>query len=440
MLNEYAAASAFITELFDLRAGEVGLSAEDRRLAMEMAYGVVRRKATLDALLRPHLTRGRHQVEPALWTLLRMGVYQLALMTAIPAHAAVHETVETARWLGKHRWTGFVNGVLRSVARDLTDDRLTEPAADAVPLTGGQYRRCARPVFADPRHGDVEYTAAAFSFPRWLIERWRRRFAADDVRRLAFWFNTPTPLTVRVNTLRTTRDALLAAWQSQGIAAEPGALPEAICLHSPTRIDHLPGFAEGWFAVQDEAAMQAAHRLAPQPGDQVLDLCAAPGTKTTHLAERMQNRGTVIACDISPARLALVAENARRLGLDIIESHLIREDLSDVPAGPFEAVLVDVPCSNTGVLGKRPDARWRLTPDDLHDLPPRQFQLLTTAADRTAPGGRVLYSTCSIEPEENADIIRRFVQGRSAWHLADEYDSLPGHPADGAYQALLVSR
>jgi 16S rRNA (cytosine967-C5)-methyltransferase len=202
-------------------------------------------------------------------------------------------------------------------------------------------------------------------------------------------------------------------------------------------VERLPGFADGWFAVQDESAMQAARLLAPAPGSTVLDLCAAPGTKTTHLAELMGNRGSILAADVDRRRLALVEENCRRLGIDIVETQVVAADARDVSPGPFDSVLLDVPCSNTGVLGKRPEARWRLRPQDIEELAAIQKRLLTAAIARLKPGGRLVYSTCSIEPEENEGVVRAALSAFPNLRLLSEVHREPGQPADGAYQAVL---
>jgi 16S rRNA (cytosine967-C5)-methyltransferase len=250
-----------------------------------------------------------------------------------------------------------------------------------------------------------------------------------------------------VNLLKTNRDELLRLLADQGVSAGPGALPESIRLEGTARVDRLPGFAEGWFSVQDESAMLAVERLAPRPGEKILDLCAAPGTKTTHLAERMQNRGTIVATDVHPERLSRVSVNCARLGISIVEPRLVREHRHASPnataalgpaAGPFDAVLADVPCSNTGVLGKRPEARWRIKPHEIEELTVRQVQLLLSACQRLRPGGRVLYSTCSIEPEENERVVRAVLEREPQLSLTADWHQVPGRPSDGGYQALLV--
>jgi 16S rRNA (cytosine967-C5)-methyltransferase len=199
----------------------------------------------------------------------------------------------------------------------------------------------------------------------------------------------------------------------------------------------LPGYAEGWFSVQDESAMLVASTVAPEAGMSVLDLCAAPGGKATHLAEIMGDRGRVLACDSDGERLHTVTTLADRLGLTTVKTQAVNRALDGAPAGPFDAVLADVPCSNTGVLGRRPETRDRLRPGDLPELAALQERLLRVAADRVRPGGVVVYSTCSIEPEENGGVVRRVLGARTDLRLESEDEAVPGRPADGGYRARL---
>ena len=454
-LDQHKRSGEFAGPILDERAAAGMLSAADRALAVELTYGVIRRQGTLNAILQPHLRRPRHSIEGPLWTLLQLGAYQLMFLESIPPHAAVDETVETAKRLGRRRWAGLLNGTLRSVAAGIRDEFVGQPAPDAVPLSPGRFRRCDRAVFPSPESDPQGYFARALSFPDWLVARWSSRFQFDELLRMGFWFNAPQPVFLRVNPLTTTRDQLLAALRDAGISASPGSLPESIQLDSSglagdsgarvspagrsvPRVDQLPGYEAGWFSVQDETASRAGVLLDPQPGWDVLDLCAAPGTKATHLAERMQNRGRVVATDLHADRLPLIAENARRLHTSIVEACAIQADGSDIPAGPFDAVLVDVPCTNTGVLGKRPEARWRLRPRDVTELPLLQRRLLEDACRRLKPGGRVVYSTCSIEPEENEHVVRAVIERHPQISLVAESQYRPGAPADGGYQALLL--
>ena len=498
----------FVTDHLERQFIRSELPPIERRLATELTFGVVRRKATLDAILEKSVTRPRQQVETALWMLLRLGVYQLTICDGIPPHAACDETVELARWLGRPEWVAFANGVLRGISRLVAADHVQQPSPRTMPTSAGRYRQLYEPIFADPTDKPLAYLAKAFSLPLWLAERWATRFDFPELCRLGFWFNTPSPICLRVNTLRTDRETVLAAFADAGIVAHPGELPTSIWLgpadvplrgeqpttenvetlelalseelaatadspseHSsevsddtrsenedvaaavaaieeqrpvtrrdaPLRIDRLPGFNEGWFVVQDESAQRVAELLAPQPGETILDLCSAPGTKTTHLAELMRNQGRIIATDASAERLKRVDENCRRLGITIVETKAISTEGMDLPEGPFDAILIDAPCSNTGVLGKRPDARWRIQEDDLEELSRIQLRLLLAAADRLRPGGRIVYSTCSIEPEENSAVLEAAGHFRQKLKLEVMNEIVPGRPADGGFQSLLRS-
>jgi 16S rRNA (cytosine967-C5)-methyltransferase len=437
----------FVQEALNQALSQVALSPADRRLATQLVYGVLRRRATLDALLQPLSNRPRYRVHPAIWDILRLGAYQLVLLTHIPPHAAVHESVELAgeRWGGSptregvhSRVKGYVNGILRALARLLTDNQTSEPAADAVPLEKGAYRELARPVLPDPATHALEYLAAGFALPEWLFGRWQDRFGWDECLRLGFWFAAPAPLWLRCNGLRSDRAACLEAFAEAGFAAEPGVEAQAIRLAEHAPIRQLPGYEQGWFAVQDESAMRAATALGPTPGSRVLDLCAAPGGKTTHLAELMQNRGQVIACDVDDERLRTVNELCRRMGITIVETRrLDPERNEEPPAGPFDAVLADVPCSNTGVLGRRPEVRWRLRSDDLRRLVPLQTKLLLQAGGRVRSGGAIVYSTCSTLPEENRQVVDVVLRAMPDLRLEAEEERVPGRPADGGYWARL---
>ncbi len=443
VLLDCARHEGFVQEVLDRHlTGETarGLSSADRRLATNLAYGVLRRRGTLTALVRPFVNRDPEQVEPWLWEALLLGVYQLALLTQVPAHAALFETVELAAKFGVPRGKGFLNGVLRAFSSLVTPDRVEAPAAAALPMEGGGYRRLTRGVLPDPKARPIDYLAEGFGLPLWLAQRWVVRRGRDEAYRLGFWFAGPAPLTLRVNPLRTTRERLLEALDAAGLHALPGEHPQAVRHREHAVVRELPGYADGWFSVQDESAMCVGSALNPPPDAAILDLCAAPGGKTTHIAELMRDKGRIVACDIDADRLQTVVESASRLGLRSIETvRLQTEETAPPPAGPFDYALVDVPCSNTGVLGRRPEVRWRLTEKDLIYLVRLQEQLLRLATERVRPGGVVVYSTCSIEPEENAELVRKVIADGGLTLEAEE-ESSPGRPADGGYWARLRKR
>ena len=475
VLDDHLQSGQFVGSLLEsvLWSAQINEPAE-RRLATELANGIVRRQLTLDAIIKKFVDRPVDQIEPRLQTLLWLGAYQLVLASGIKSHAAVDETVELARWCGEERWTGFLNGVLRSIDRSVeaaaensdSGSIVTEHSPRAVPLdlepTEGdsadpgeqRYRLLDRDVFSG-LHDIPRFLSTAFGLPLWLVIRWERRFGSDRLFRLASAFNYRPPLTLRVNSRKTTRDEVLELLRDQAaekVASESeenspgprqrifgeGRLPNTIWCKGAGNPVKLPGFAEGLFTVQDETAMSAALLLDPQPRQRVLDLCAAPGTKSTHLAELMENQGSVLAVDSDATRLERVPENAGRLGLNIVDTATVKDDLSDLSKGPFDAILVDVLCSNTGVLGKRPEVRTRLRRGDVEELADLQLKLLTAAAERLAPGGRLVYSTCSIEPEENSGVVSRFLENAFGIRLEETREFFPGDPSDGGFQALLI--
>lgn len=439
VLEEHRVSGMWVSDLLDRVFRESGLPAAERGLATEISCGVIRRQATLDAILKTLVARPADQVEVSLWTILRIGVYQIVMCDGIPSHAAVHETVELCKRAGRMRWSGFVNGVLRGATR-LATDRFQETCSDsAVPVGDKRHRILTKPVFFSPSSDFPAYLAGAFSMPLWLTERWVKRFSHEELVDICTWYNAPPPLLIRANSLRASSDEILAEMSSAGVDSSRLGGTDSIVVEGGVRIDKLPGYNEGRFVVQDYSASRAAERLAPKPGQRVWDVCAAPGGKTCHLAAMMQNQGQILATDIRSDRLEMVDQNARRLGVSIVQTQLVDEEGFRLPAGPFDAILVDVPCSNTGVLARRPEARWRITPDGLNELSRVQANLLGWALERLAPGGRIVYSTCSIEPDENQEIVRHVMQYFPRAKLIEEESFVPGKPADGAYQALIVN-
>jgi 16S rRNA (cytosine967-C5)-methyltransferase len=303
---------------------------------------------------------------------------------------------------------------------------------------GGQgvYRRLARPILPDPLTAPSDYFASAFSFPKWLADRWHERYGPEECTRLGFWFNSPPPLWIRVNKLHTRRETYRLNLAAKLLEAEPGEHPQSLRFQEHHPIRDLPGYDEGDFCVQDHSSMLVASALAPQPGMHVLDLCSAPGGKTTHLMELMDNRGRVTACDIDARRLETVTAQCQRLGLNGVETLVVKEK-GDPPPGPFDAALVDVPCSNTGVIGRRPEVRWRLKPNEFEHLVRLQTRLLIQAIERVKPGGAVVYSTCSIEPDENERVVKGVCKAMKGLTLEAEHHTIPGQPADGGYWARL---
>jgi 16S rRNA (cytosine967-C5)-methyltransferase len=414
------------------------LSPPDRRLAMTLAYGVIRRRATLDALIAPFLSRPLSAIDLPILDILHLGAFQIVLLDAIPPHAAVHETVELTRFANVPQASGLVNGVLRRVSEVTQDEFTDHPAATTVPFDlddqfRPRYRRLLKPLFDFPR--DVDYLSAGFSWPMWLADRWIQRFGFQECCRLGFWFNAPPPLWIRVNERFTSRNQLASFLPN----AVPGFARESLILTGAGPITQLPGFAEGHFAVQDHASQLVVDALDPRPGWTVLDLCAAPGGKTTHLAERMNNQGRIVACDSDGDRLSTVRTLCDRMHVSIVETLTLSDD-QPPPEGPFDAAIVDAPCSNTGVMGRRPEVRWRIKPHEFQYLIQLQTRLLRQACERVRPSGVIVYSTCSIEPDENRGVVDRVIEfNRNLWLEADAI-AIPGQPSDGGYWARLRVR
>lgn len=437
VLQEGEGGGEFVADLLDEAVD--GLSPPDARLAWELALGAVRRRATLDAALTAFSRQPVEKIESGLKHLLRLGAYQLMYLDRVPAHAAVHETVEVARRAGHERWCGFANGMLRAIARALREGVVSETSRRAYPVSRERCREFDRDVFPDPHTDRIAHLATVWNLAPALLTRWNARYSPEDLTSILAACDAIPTLTLRVNRLRGEREEILATLAEAGIEASPGELPEAIRVAGRAVPRELQGLATGLFSIQDETPMHAAVWLDPQPGETLLDLCAAPGTKTAHLAERMQNRGRIVATDISPQRLGGIAENCRRLGIDIVEPRVISRSGDDLPDGPFDAILIDAPCSNTGVLHKRVEARWRFCERDLAELAETQRRLLSRAAERLRPVGRLLYSTCSLEPEENHEVVRWFLAAHPEFVLEREEKFLPGRPSDGGYLALLTT-
>lgn len=394
-----------------------GLPPEDRRLAQELIFGVLRRRLTLDWLLERR-TQGRRQ-RPEIRTLLHLGLYQLLFLDRIPPHAAVHETVELARSSGLSAQSGFVNAVLRSTLRDL-------------PAT--------RQALAELPQTDL---ATATSHPAWLVDRWQSTLAPADLARLLELNNQPPPTFARANRLRLDGPALLRIWAEEGVIAEPRDYPwlgsEALFeLREHPSLTGLASFQRGDFYVQDPSTLLAVNLLDPQPGESVLDTCAAPGGKTTLIAGRMENRGHIQAEDLSADRLRLLAENIARLGVTCASLAVTGSTPDVAGAGLFDRVLIDAPCSNTGVLRRRVEARWRLQPAVLEQLRGEQSAILHAGSQRVRPGGCLVYSTCSLEREENRDVVSEFLNTHADFQWEKDAEILPWRDGvDGAFAARL---
>lgn len=385
VLARAEAADAFVSVLLFHTLERSHLGPADRALATAIVFGVLRHRARLDHALAPLLRRPFSELPAAIRTILRMGAAQLLVLERVPAAVAVSASVELARRYGHAGTARLVNAVLRRLAAE------------------------GPPALPDRAADPLGFLALQYSHPRWLLARWAARWGATEAEALAAANNRPAPSTLRANTLRASRDAVVAALRARGVDADAGRLPESVRV-AGSLTDRLPVIDDGLAVVQDEAAMLVARAVAPPVGGVVIDACAAPGGKATHLAALMGDRGRVLACDVHPRKLEALAHRAAALGVRCLEAHHLdaRELGARVP-GVADAVLVDAPCSGLGTIRRRPEIRWRAAEADLARHAAAQAALLAGAAGAVRPGGVLVYSVCSLEPEEGPRVVEAFL-------------------------------
>lgn len=373
-----------------------------RAYVTEVVYGTLRWRGTIDWMIDQCSRRPVASLHPVVRNILRLAVYEIRFMRTVPGPVACHEAVALAKRRRQRPASGFVNAVCRAVLRRHEAEDWPWPSMDDDPVLA---------------------LSVLTSHPRWLVAGWVERFGVEETRRLCEANNEPPPLHVRTNTLRVERGELARLLRADGAdVAEGKWAPEALHVRGLGRLTDNAAFQAGLFAVQDEGAQLVARALSPSPGQRIIDLCAAPGGKTTHLAQLMDNEGRIVAVDVHENKLGLVRQSAERLGIDIIET--VVGDGREMPKrlAPADGVLVDAPCSGLGVLRRRPDLRWQQREDALVPLARQQQQLLDAAAELTVPGGVIVYSTCSTEPEETTAVITQF--------LAEHDDFSPESPPE----------
>ena len=380
----------------------------DRALASEIATGVQRMRAALDHLIVQFSKRRLDRLDPEILEVLRLGIYQLLYLTRVPAAAVVDDAVSLAGRVGKRSAAGFVNAVLRTVSRRRA----------ALPLP-------ARPADPADRAHAIEYLSVTLSHPRWLAERWYERLGFDAAERWMHFNNRPAPLTLRANRLRITPEHLRVRLASLDIAVAAGSYaPDALIVESGHPLRGSGG-DEGWFVVQDEASQLVALLAGAHPGRRVLDTCASPGGKATAIAAALNEDGRVVACDVRDRRIGLLSRTVKTTGAT--NALLVQADLlSALPfRAEFDTVMVDVPCSGLGTLRRDPDIRWRRHEPELAALAAAELRMLSHAAEVVRPGGRLVYATCSSEPEENEGVADAFL--RDAREFA-AFDAGGAHP------------
>ncbi|MGE4651424.1 MAG: 16S rRNA (cytosine(967)-C(5))-methyltransferase RsmB [Myxococcota bacterium] len=390
VLERVQGSGAYADLLLHAALSRSTLSAPDRAFATELVYGTLRWRGRIDYYLARCLNGKLEDLEPLVASALRLGGYQLLCAERVPPTAAVDESVRCVRAAGAERATGLVNAVLRRLAREHT--KITPPSLEEDPLG---------------------HLVHALSLPAWIAQRWIELFGPEQASLLAAASNAPPPLVARANPLHASREQLLAELLERFPDAQPCTFASyGIQLGRRGNAALDRAFLEGRFSVQDEGSQLVVDLLDPQPGESVLDTCAAPGGKATALAERVGAEGRVLALDRNPRRLELVVRAARRLGLPQLacrerDASASLESLDDNQG--FQRVLVDAPCSGLGTLRRNPDARWRLRGEEPAQLAETQGALLRSAALALRPGGALVYSTCTLLPEENEQVVEEFL-------------------------------
>lgn len=397
-----------------LRAEAHELDPRDRALATALAYGAVQRRATLDHVAQQLAARALDQLDPQVVAALRLGLQQLLFLDRVADHAAVNDSVELVKREGRGGAT-LVNAVLRRAARE------------------------GRALLAELHDHDPEQAALKHSVPVWLARLWWDELGAEQARELLQAINAPAEAAVRVNTIVASPQEVIRALP---VAARPApGLQEGLVLDEPWDVHGSELFARGALMPQSRASIAVAPLLDPQPGERVLDLCAAPGAKATHLAALMQGSGTVVALERNPTRARELERNCRRLGADAVRV-LARDATAPAPQPPYDRVLVDPPCSGLGTLQARPDLRWRATPAQIGELARLQGLILQRAAAALAPSGTLVYSVCTISRREGAAVINELVRSRDDLTVEDLGAAWPAwrEPKDGRLLQTLPYR
>jgi 16S rRNA (cytosine967-C5)-methyltransferase len=399
---------------------------------------------SIDFIIDKLATKKSSQQPPELRTILHLGLYQLQYLNQIPPSAAVNTTVQLAKENGFSGLSSFVNGLLRQYTR-LTPPTPPDRGGAKSSPTSPQQAKTKTTSNSPPYQGGagggfnslklpenpVERLGIIHSFPDWIIELWLEQLGETETEQLCEWFNQSPTIDLRINPLKSSIAQIETAFKSQNISVSriPN-LPQALRLNSSTgAIQNLPGYSEGWWTVQDSSAQLVTHLLGPGPGESVVDACAAPGGKTTHIAELMQDTGTIYACDKTANRLKRLKENADRLQMKSIQ--IRTGDSRHFPEliNLADKVLLDAPCSGLGTLHRRADARWHHTPENIQAQSQLQSELLANAARFVKLGGRLVYATCTIHPLENEQVVRSFLANNPNWQIEPPTIDLPVQPS-----------
>lgn len=397
-LDKWQEASAFSNLLLHQQLQKSNLDNRDKRLVTELVYGTIQRLNTLDNIIDQLVKKKK--IDGWVRQLLQLSLYQVLFLDKIPERAVVHEAVELAKWRGNVGISKFVNGVLRSFLRKRKEFAVSADAAS------------------------LKQRSLSYSFPEWMVTNLSNTYGKQTADLVMEACNLPPKVSIRVNSLRSNRDIFLRDWKEEAGSAEPSQISEdGVILSGIGNAASLAGFKEGTFTIQDESSMLVALLLNPKPGMKILDACAAPGGKTTHLAEKMKNQGEIIALDIHKHKVKLIDSTAQRLGISIISTRALDvRKLEDNQE--YDAVLLDAPCSGLGVIPRKPDIKWRKSLQEINQLVLIQQQLLETAATKVKSGGILMYSTCTWTLEENKQQISNFLNRHPEYKPDKDFLSL----------------
>ncbi len=407
---------AYADPLIESSRSSQELNPSDSNLLQELVLGTLTWQGTIDHLLSPYLKKPLSELSSSLRNILRLGVYQLRYLDRIPAYAVVSQSVDAARGRDGDGAAGFVNAVLRGVSEDRQPVQLPDSESDP-----------------------SRFLSLETSHPEWMVARWIRRWGFEETRRLCEFNNARPSVTIRANPSLASPAALQSQLKTEGISVEPSSLVEGYFIVPKVgALFRTQAFSSGWFSVQGEGAGLVVACLDPRPGERILDLCSAPGGKATAAAEKMKQRGLVLAVDLHAGRLRRLRQNLGRLRQTAVVPVIADGRL--LPTRPaFHRVLVDAPCSAIGVLSHHPERRWTLEESDLPGLIDRQLELIKAAADQVLPGGVLVYSTCSLEPEENEGVVEAFLDARADFRL-DSAPDLLNPDVSGPYLQTLPQR
>lgn len=376
----------------------------DRAFITGIVYGVVKWRLTIDWVISQFSNIKLKKISPWILNILRMGTYQLLYMDRVPESAACNESAKLAKKYGHQASTGFVNAVLRNIARNR--EKIKHPDKNIEPS---------------------KYLSIAYSHPEWMVERFLTLFGSDFTESLLESNNAIPEFTIRINSLKTSREKLVEALARENIEAFPGIFSnDALIIKNPSSISRLIAFKEGLFQVQDESSMLVGRALDPMPGELVLDVCSAPGGKATHIAQLMNNKGTVLARDIHEHKIKLIEQSASRLGIDIIKTAIHDAFIPDAELeGKADKVLLDAPCTGLGIIRRKPDIKWTRDSSDTAEITNLQRKMVIAAGKSVKPGGILVYSTCTILPEENTEIVKEFLNINPEFEMDDLSSVMP---------------